>query len=870
METVARLESDNFILLGSEQTTEQALPAGFLDDEYAVSSPDGPIETQFDSTDGELIPDGEYQNFIFSTPIDISAQLFLTPTGNNANQADIDLELYADIDLNGLFETHELIGGSYNNAGESESIFLYLPGGPFAYLARAYGYSIPEEGADFILELITSPDTAAPASLELDTETEASGLSTYGTDSYYFTIDGENSIGTYIDLYNFGDSDLDLFLFAATDGLLGPQLKSSEQGAGEDELIFKYLAPGDYIAKVYGYSTDSDTASYTIYIDTKSFAENSDLPDDPFFSLQWHHLNDGQNGGIDFADIYSPEAWRITTGSEDVIIAVIDTGVAFGHEDLIANIWQNAAETPDDGIDNDNNGYIDDINGWDFYLDNNYPFLDFLDDEGTILNIEDHGTHVAGIIAGVGNNGIGIAGVSWNSKIMPLKVFGGNPDEGAAYSAIFDAIYYAVDNGADIINLSLGATELGTLADWQAANAEIYQQYLDAFAYATDNGVLSVIAAGNESVSSEEYISTPAVFSTLNDGVISVAALNNKQDLSSYSNYGHKVTIAAPGGDNFSPEQGIFSTLAYDNYDYMPGTSMAAPVVAGVAALMKSVNPDLTPAELKELLVTSADQLRWLEGITESGSSINAYNAVIAARDFSRAVTPEPGPDSGTNGGGSASAGGSSSSAPATPVATPPTTPTTQSPAALPADPSTPITPTPSQESPVLGIQPQSAITTVQLTTPLTIGSLQVTQAVVGTPQRDVITGSEQGEAIAGGGGKNVMTGAGGPDAFIFETPSEFGKRLSDKITDFNPEEGDKLVLSKDSFNDTTRIRFDTAVGKKGARQAANTSKNFIYDSSKGILYFNENGDRAGWGDGGEFVRLTGAPDLTKADLALL
>ena len=173
-------------------------------------------------------------------------------------------------------------------------------------------------------------------------------------------------------------------------------------------------------------------------------------------------------------------------------------------------------------------------------------------------------------------------------------------------------------------------------------------------------------------------------------------------------------------------------------------------------------------------------------------------------------------------------------------------------------------------ESTVLGIQPQETVTTIELTTPLTLGDLQVTQAVVGTPQRDVITGSDAGEALAGGEGKDQMTGGGGPDAFLFETPGEFGKKSRDTVTDFNPDEGDKVVLAQDVFDGVKKIKLDVASGKKDAKNAASSKKNFIYDEKKGILYFNENGKKNGWGDGGEFVKLLGAPELGSGDLAIV
>ncbi len=228
---------------------------------------------------------------------------------------------------------------------------------------------------------------------------------------------------------------------------------------------------------------------------------------------------------------------------------------------------------------------------------------------------------------------------------------------------------------------------------------------------------------------------------------------------------------------------------------------------------------------------------------------------------------------SGNSGGSSGGGGGSSSSPSAT------TTPTTSSPTETPSTPpvetpatppATPATPAPTEESLVLGIQPQATVTTVELSTPLVLGNLQITKAVVGTNARDVVTGSDAGEVLAGGKGKDRMTGGGGSDAFVFETPGEFGKKKADTITDFRPEEGDKIAIAKEIFSQVSRIKLDTATGKQETKTAASTNKNFIYDDKSGILYFNENGSKAGFGNGGEFAKLLGAPEIGKGDLVLL
>lgn len=160
-------------------------------------------------------------------------------------------------------------------------------------------------------------------------------------------------------------------------------------------------------------------------------------------------------------------------------------------------------------------------------------------------------------------------------------------------------------------------------------------------------------------------------------------------------------------------------------------------------------------------------------------------------------------------------------------------------------------------------------MTTVQLESPLTIVSITVTQAVVGTPERDVITGSAQGEALSGGQGKDRISGGGGPDAFIFENERQFGKQLADAITDFNPKAGDKIVLPSKIFGGITKIRFLATSGKRATREASSSNKTIVYNESSGKLYFNANGRDRGWGDGGLFAKLLDAPEIGLDDLAL-
>lgn len=289
--------------------------------------------------------------------------------------------------------------------------------------------------------------------------------------------------------------------------------------------------------------------------------ENS--PNDPLFNQQYMH-----------SKIETPFAWNKTTGSKEVIIAVIDTGVDYLHKDLRSNIFSNPNELVD-GIDNDRNGYVDDINGWDFINGDNNP----IDDNA-------HGTHCAGIIGAVGNNGEGIVGINWQVSILPCK-FLDRYGSGSTIDAV-EAIYYAADMGVDIMSNSWGGGQ--------------YSKALyDAITYAKDKGILFVAAAGNESNDNDDSPSYPASYTIPN--VVSVAATDTNDKLASFSNYGkNTVHIAAPGVS-------ILSTVLRNSYQQFSGTSMACPTVSGAAGLLKAAYPNLNYLNIKSKLMDSADQV---------------------------------------------------------------------------------------------------------------------------------------------------------------------------------------------------------------------------------------------------------------------
>jgi thermitase len=318
-------------------------------------------------------------------------------------------------------------------------------------------------------------------------------------------------------------------------------------------------------------------------------------PDDSYFSNQWSFDNTGQTGGTVDADIDAPEAWANTTGSDSVVVAVIDTGVLYNHNDLSSNIWNNKGEIPDNGVDDDGNGYIDDIRGWNFVNSTNDPVDD-----------QEHGTHVSGIIGAVGNNALGVAGVSWHVKIMPLKAFD-QYGQGSTLDAI-KAIEYANANGASVISNSWGGPD----------PSQALKDAIDA------SPAVVVCAAGNGNGNDNDFFPVyPASYSSPN--IISVTATDNNDTLASFSNIGlSSVDLAAPGTN-------ILSTYYLGNYVTMSGTSMATPHVSGVVVLVKAMNPSLTSTQIKNIILSTVDVKSSLSGKVASGGRLNAYNAVMAS-----------------------------------------------------------------------------------------------------------------------------------------------------------------------------------------------------------------------------------------------
>ncbi len=331
----------------------------------------------------------------------------------------------------------------------------------------------------------------------------------------------------------------------------------------------------------------SEAADKVAYAEPDYVRYPTALPNDTDYGQLWG-----------MTKISAPAAWDISTGNSNVVVAVIDSGMDMDHPDLLSNLWSNDGEIAGDGIDNDNNGYIDDVNGWNFVANSKDPEDD-----------QSHGTHCAGTIGAVGNNGNQVVGICWNVSIMPLK------SANAAGSFVSDtsvAIRYAVDNGAKVLSNSYGG----------GGNS---QTDYDAILYAHNKGAIFVAAAGNDAADNDAIPMYPAGYDVPN--VISVAATDSSDDLAGFSNFGAtSVDLAAPG-------VGILSTVPDGATELKNGTSMACPHVAGAMALLLGVQPDLAPAEAKQILMNSIDPVVGLAGKVVTGGRLNLQKLMAGATD---------------------------------------------------------------------------------------------------------------------------------------------------------------------------------------------------------------------------------------------
>jgi subtilisin family serine protease len=315
-------------------------------------------------------------------------------------------------------------------------------------------------------------------------------------------------------------------------------------------------------------------------------------PNDPRFNDQWALQN-----------ISAYQAWQYGTGSKDVVVAIIDSGIDLGHKELKNNLWTNPGEIPNDGVDNDRNGYVDDVHGWNFANNNN----DVQDRYG-------HGTHVAGIIGAKGGNGLGVTGINWNVSLMTLK-FMDDKGVGGTGGAIQAMDYISMMKNTYRVNVVVAN------ASWGGGTGFSNMLY-GAINRLNDAGIVLTVAAGNNGRDNDITVRYPSSYDSPN--IISVGALGSYSNgLVSFSNYGATtVDLAAPGS-------AVLSTIPWNNYGYMSGTSMAAPMVAGAVSLLKSIKPSLTVSEVKATIFGSVDKIPELFGKVATGGKLNV-GATIA------------------------------------------------------------------------------------------------------------------------------------------------------------------------------------------------------------------------------------------------
>lgn len=388
-----------------------------------------------------------------------------------------------------------------------------------------------------------------------------------------------------------GQVNMDLFLTAFESVFQNVEINKVEvpffqaKDSPLENVIQVFVGPGTDLSALCNTLGIHAAVAYAERVPQAEFFESvypNDLSMDSNYSGQWY-----------LHKIQAPEAWRISRGSRDIKVAVVDQAIDIEHPDLKDVIWTNPGEIPDNGIDDDENGYVDDVHGYDVAEDDPDPNPD---------NAQQvHGTHVAGLVSAKTDNNIGIASIGYNLSIIPVKSAYSNNAGAEQYKGVI----YAANTGADIINCSWGG------AGFSITNKNVIE-------FAQREGALVVCSSGNEG---SDELGYPAAYT----GVITVGATTILDRMSSFSNYNEKLSVSSPGSN-------IISTLPGDKYESYSGTSMSTPIVSGLLGLMKSHYPEISNDELKTCLVTTTDpvdvHLERYAGKTGTGR-INAYKAML-------------------------------------------------------------------------------------------------------------------------------------------------------------------------------------------------------------------------------------------------
>ena len=470
----------------------------------------------------------------------------------------------------------------------------------------------------------------------------------------------ESKLLVYVDKAIAGTAEVDSLMAAKGAAYCEPLFKTTDEMRSEfirlgmDRWYKVVLKEGEDVRKM-AYSlageSDIDKIQYNTYLEpvrdanarsfvpvrTRALASDGSLPfNDTYLSSQWQYRCEG-NGkplskSVEGADIDVYDAWRLTGGDPSIIVAVVDEGVDFNHPDLKANMWVNAKEIPGNGIDDDNDGYVDDVYGYNF-VDKTWKMsFDRMayDNYGNNVGDSGHGTHVAGTVAAVNNNGTGVCGVAGGTgngdgvRIMSCQILSGGA--GGSTDIVAEAVMYAANHGASILQCSYGFasgtySNDGTYKKMYAAEYAAYKFFMEAKRDNSINGGIIIFAAGNDGKLNAGYPGAVTEF-------VAVTSIASDYRPAYYTCYGPGCNIAAPGGEYYTDgtdkdEGAILSTMPYgvsygsdyngSGYGYMQGTSMACPHVSGVAALglsyMKKLGKTCTPDEFKSMLLTSVNDV---------------------------------------------------------------------------------------------------------------------------------------------------------------------------------------------------------------------------------------------------------------------